>query len=121
MRHNGLGRNKKKTVMKLCSTRRDEGIPPLKVMASLLGLQWRACITCDPSNHVCRFWDQEKVTPKQVRLFFPLLKLGIDAGPRQCYKEETQTQIIRCGMDVMFQDILNVLKRGGEKKKGVLM
>lgn len=28
-----------KTVMKLCSVRRDEGIPPLKVMASLLGLQ----------------------------------------------------------------------------------
>lgn len=28
-----------KTVMKLSSMRRDEGIPPLKVMASLLGLQ----------------------------------------------------------------------------------
>lgn len=29
-----------KPVMKVCNTRRDEGIPPLKVMASLSGLQW---------------------------------------------------------------------------------
>lgn len=82
----------KKTVMKLCSMRRDEGIPPLKVMASLLGLQWRACITCDPSNHVCLFWDQKKSHPKAGEtFFFSFLKLGIDTGRWQWYKEETQT------------------------------
>lgn len=65
----------KKTVMKLCSMRRDEGIPPLKVMASLLGLQWRACITCDPSNHICLFWDQKKSHPKAGETFFFLSQI----------------------------------------------
>ncbi len=52
-----------------------EGRLPLKVVASLLGMQWGRC---DPSNHICRFWDQKQVlvpgcfylVTKQVKRLF---------------------------------------------------